>query len=373
MRVTICQQECGYLLKRGVFQKLLMAGRHSYRKALGYEVKVVKMTGYVENCEIPVKILMENQEFAARVIRVAIPDTCIALHFVNGTYRDVVTKQEALCWNVFEKNEFQLVDITVPEMDSGIPRMYRDLMPAQMYKKIVVGEGEVCLLYFDNCFERTLTSGTYYFWNYAKEVSSKVINMKVQQIEIAGQEILTADKVGVRLNVVCNYQITGPLELAQKMENVTSQLYTMAQLVLREYVGRFRLDDLLQQKEEISQYVYRKMAEREEEFFVKITQVGIKDIILPGEIREIMNTVLVAEKRAQANVIMRREEVASTRSLMNTARLMEENQTLYRLKEMEYLEKICDKVGNIDLSTGGGILEQLTALMAGTKLADGNS
>ena len=74
-----------------------------------------------------------------------------------------------------------------------------------------------------------------------------------------------------------------------------------------------------------------------------------------------MNTVLVAEKKAQANVISRREEVASTRSLLNTARLMVEIETLYKLKELEYVERICEKVGNINLSTGGDILTQLTS------------
>ena len=93
-----------------------------------------------------------------------------------------------------------------------------------------------------------------------------------------------------------------------------------------------------------------------------MTGAGIKDIILPGEIREIMNTVLIAEKKAQANVIMRREEVASTRSLLNTARLMDENQTLFKLKEMEYLERICDKVGSISLNGGRGVLAQLAEL-----------
>lgn len=80
------------------------------------------------------------------------------------------------------------------------------------------------------------------------------------------------------------------------------------------------------------------------------------------EIRDIMNTVLVAEKKAQANVITRREEVASTRSLLNTARLMEENKTLYQLKELEYLERICDKVGTISITRGQGVLEQLKEL-----------
>ncbi len=84
---------------------------------------------------------------------------------------------------------------------------------------------------------------------------------------------------------------------------------------------------------------------------------------MPGEIREIMNSVLVAEKAAQANVIARREEVASTRSLLNTAKLMDENQTLYRLKELEYLEKICEKVGEISVNGSMGIVEQLGKMM----------
>ncbi len=70
-----------------------------------------------------------------------------------------------------------------------------------------------------------------------------------------------------------------------------------------------------------------------------------------------------AEKRAQANVITRREEVASTRSLLNTARLMEENRTLMRLKEMEYIERICENVGNISLNGNGDLLAQLQQLL----------
>ena len=76
-----------------------------------------------------------------------------------------------------------------------------------------------------------------------------------------------------------------------------------------------------------------------------------------------MNTVIAAEKRAQANVITRREEVASTRSLLNTAKLMDENQTLYRLKELEYIERICENAGSINLNGGSDILAQLTALI----------
>ena len=90
---------------------------------------------------------------------------------------------------------------------------------------------------------------------------------------------------------------------------------------------------------------------------------AVRDIILPGEIRDIMNTVLIAEKKAQANVIARREEVASTRSLLNTAKLMEENKTLYKLKELEYLERIFENVSTITVNGSGDILSQLASVL----------
>ena len=72
-----------------------------------------------------------------------------------------------------------------------------------------------------------------------------------------------------------------------------------------------------------------------------------------------MNQVLMAQKQAQANVITRREETASTRSLLNTAKLMEDNEMLFALKEMEYVEKIADKIGQITVAGNGGVVKQL--------------
>lgn len=359
---VIKDQECGYLMKDGRFIKILTAGKYTFMKNRGYKVEIVSMSGEVGTCGIPEDVLMKDQAFAQRVVKVVLPDECIAIRFVNKAFREVLTKPETLFWNVYEKNEFQLIDITKPYMEETLPRMYMDLMPVKYYKKIVVKDGETGLLYFDNRYEKRLGTGSYYFWNYGREVTCRIFNMKIQQLDISGQEILTADKVAVRLNVICSYRIVNPEKLVQQVEGVAAQLYTYVQLKLREYVGRYRLDELLAQKEEIGAYVLERLKEYQDEYCVEITGAGIKDIILPGEIREIMNTVLIAEKKAQANVIMRREEVASTRSLLNTAKLMDENQTLLRLKEMEYLERICDKVGNISLGGGRGVLEQLSEL-----------
>lgn len=366
IKYKIKEQECGYLLKNGKYVKLLTVGSYTYLKASGYEVITVPMTGEVRLCGIPEEILLKDPEFASRVVKVEIPDECIALRFLNKAYKEVLTQAEGLFWNVYEKNEFRLIDITNPYMEETIPRIYMDLMPAKYYKKVTIKDGETGLLYFDNHLEKRLETGTYYFWNYGTEVTCKIFNMKIQQLDISGQEILTADKVAVRLNLICNYRIINPEQLVKMTDGIANQIYTYVQLALREYIGRFRLDELLAQKEEIGVYIWKKMKEWEESFCVEITNAGIKDIILPGEIRDIMNTVLVAEKKAQANVIMRREEVASTRSLLNTAKLMDENKTLLKLKEMEYLERICDKVGSISINGGRGVIEQLSELVGAT-------
>src|SRR5262249_15285681 len=79
-----------------------------------------------------------------------------------------------------------------------------------------------------------------------------------------------------------------------------------------------------------------------------------KDVILPGDVRELLNKVVEAERTAKANLIRRQEEPAATRSLLNTARLMEDNPLLLRLKELEALEKLVEKVGRIGLHAGAG-------------------
>ena len=83
--------------------------------------------------------------------------------------------------------------------------------------------------------------------------------------------------------------------------------------------------------------------ERIAETGIEVTELGVKDVILPGEIRELVNKVVEAERTAKANLIRRQEETAATRSLLNTAKLMEDNPLLLRLKELESLERLVEK------------------------------
>ena len=133
------------------------------------------------------------------------------------------------------------------------------------------------------------------------------------------------------------------------------------------YVGGLGFDELPVKKDSSASFILDAVQETTFNLGVAVDGFGIRDIILPGDVKEIMNKVLVAEKNAQANSIMRREETASTRSLLNTARLMEDNQVLWKLKEMEYVEKIAEKISNINVTGNGVLLDQLKQIFVPQK------
>ncbi|MGB0885086.1 MAG: slipin family protein, partial [Chitinophagales bacterium] len=150
------------------------------------------------------------------------------------------------------------------------------------------------------------------------------------------------------------------------MENsdYEKQLYSLLQLAIREFVGTLSLDELLENKEALTKYVQNTVRAKAQKMGLELIDSGVRDIILPGDMKEIINQVLIAQKKAQANMISRREETAATRSLLNTAKLMEENAMLFKLKEMEYIEKIADRIGEITVNGSGNVVKQLNDIFA---------
>lgn len=363
MKVIIRENEAGFVTRNGVFEKLVTAGKYHFSRALGYQVHAEEMLGEVNIMDIPYQVLEKDETFKESTVQFRIPDGFLGLIYVNDTLRAFAVRKEYIFWNVFEKYEVKLVSMEQTEIGKEVTRQMLAMIPTKYYTTVTVGEGEMGLLYYNRVLQKTLLSGVYSFWNDRDTVTAKVVDMKQTELNIAGQEILTKDKIGIRMNVTCTYKIRDAVSLTENIKNLEQQLYSFVQLVIRELTGNYRLDEILELKENISREIFAKLKENEKTFYVEFISAGIKDIILPGEIKDIMNSVLVAEKTAQANVISRREEVASTRSLLNTAKLMDENQTLYRLKELEYLERICDRVGEISVNGNAGLVEQLGQLM----------
>ncbi len=359
MQYIIKDNQVGFVLKKGVFQKIVATGIYHFSQMAGYTVVIRKMEGEVNFPDVPYQVLSADPAFLKATVHMEIPDGFVGFLYRNGNLVSFATREEYVFWNVFDRYEIKVVSMEEPLIGAEVSKQMLSVLPKSLYTEVRVGEGEVGLVYYDNVMREPLSKGLYRFWNYNHVITYTVIDMKQRELDIVGQEILTKDKIGIRMNVACMYKVRDAVKLVSTISDLKTQLYPAVQLAIREITGNYKLDEILEAKEQISKEIYGVLKEREEMFCVDFLTAGIKDIILPGEIREIMNKVLVAEKTAQANVISRREEVASTRSLLNTAKLMEENQTLYKLKELEYLEKICERVGEISVNGSAGIVEQL--------------
>ncbi|MBD2872750.1 slipin family protein [Paenibacillus arenilitoris] len=359
--------ERGLLFKKGSYVRHLQPGVYRLNPFSGDTIIVLNAAKRFSVPDKEQSLFMHDAKLLEELTVADVQDYEVALHFEDGKFASLLTAGTHAFWNVMKRHTFLRADIRRPEVPEEIDRALLPKLQGYI-QTIEVASHEAGVLFYNNVRQRELRPGKYYFWKGPVAVQVRTIDLRQQQLDMTGQEIMTEDKVTLRLNFVCQYRISDPLK-ALEIKSFEEQMYILLQLVLREYVGTLKLDDLLRMKREIALFVLSRLNEQSERYGVNFLSAGLKDIILPGDIKDIMNTVLLAEKKAQANLITRREETASTRSLLNTAKLMDENGTLYRLKELEFLEKICEKIGTISLTGGGNLLEQLNSLL-GARTAD---
>jgi regulator of protease activity HflC (stomatin/prohibitin superfamily) len=226
-----------------------------------------------------------------------------------------------------------------------------------------VPDTSVGLLIVDGEFVKTIGSGLHVFWKFQRTVKIELVDKRVQTMEVSGQEILTKDKVSLRVNLTAMWQVLDAVKARGELQNFVEFVYKEMQFALREAVGARTLDEMLGAKGELDREIENVARAKIEAHGIALKSVGIKDVILPGEMKDILNKVVEAEKVAQANLIKRREETAATRSLLNTARLMDENPTLLRLKELETLEKVTEKVDKLTVFGGlEGVLKDVVRI-----------
>ncbi|MCU6710262.1 slipin family protein [Paenibacillus sp. J5C_2022] len=361
-KAAIGRDERGLWFKNGSYVKHVQPGTYRYASWLEQSIVPLKMAHPFVVPGQELDVFLQDSELVKELKVVEVQDDEYVLHYEDGRFAGLLTAGVYAFWNTLKKHSFTTIDTRDPEVGANVNKAILPRL-SRYVQSFEVGSHETGLLFYDNVLQRELTPGRYCFWKGPVQVAVRTADLRMQQLDMTGQELMTEDKVTLRLNFVCQYRIENPLK-ALEVKHLEDQVYILLQLILREYVGTMKLDDMLRMKQEIGAFVLNRLEEKSGDYGIQFLSAGLKDIILPGEVKDILNTVLLAEKRAQANLITRREETASTRSLLNTAKLMDENETLFRLKELEFLEKICDKIGHISLTGGGNLLEQLNSLLS---------
>ncbi len=223
------------------------------------------------------------------------------------------------------------------------------------------------LLFLEGRLREALEPGLHAFWAQAGQIEVRTVDLREQVAEVSGQEIMTADKVTLRVNLLVTYRVTDAALAVTEVSDYRQAVYREAQLTLRASVGTRRLDQLLADKQSVGTEVRDALASRAGEFGVRVRSVGLRDLILPGEMKVILNQVIEAQKRAEANVIRTREETAAVRSQLNTARLMAENPTLARMKELEGLREILSGARTTFVFGSSDLSDQLRSLVSASE------
>lgn len=365
-RVRINAGTAGLIFKNGDYKRVLTKG--VYWLGWGESVVVYNLTVSFTSNTMQLEVLLRDEKLAAMWHVVDVMDNEIVLVFKNNKYSQVLTAGRYVFWKGLVEYSFTKADLSkiyiTEKIDTGL---FSKLEISKHIRVFEVAAYEKAVLLVNDEYVKTLTGGTYRFWRNDTTIKIAKVDLRQLQLEIAGQELLTKDKAAIRMTLFAHYKVTNVERALLENKDFEKQFYVALQLALRTYVGTYTLDELLENKEALAKAIFVESKESAAKLGVDIMNVGVRDIILTGEMKEIMNKVLVAQKTAQANVITRREETASTRSLLNTAKLMEDNEMLYKLKEMEYVEKIADKIGEITVTGNGGVVGQLKEIFTAGK------
>lgn len=362
-RVRINVGKVGLVFKNGDYKRVITEGAHWI--GLGQQVVVYNLA-YIFSAPVTLEILLKDKMLEALLEVVEVKDGELVLVYENGNFKNSLSAGRYVYWKGLIEREFVRADLSKIYITEKLDKaLFSNFEVSKYIRTFDVAAYEKAVLLVDDEYVNTLAGGTYRFWKNDISIKIAKVDMRQLQMEVSGQELLTKDKAAIRINFYTQYKVTDVEKALLENKDYEKQLYVIMQLALRAYVGAYTLDELLERKENIAKAVFDSVKKDVAQLGAILLNCGIRDIILTGDMKDIMNQVLVAQKKAQANVITRREETAATRSLLNTARLMEENEMLFKLKEMEYVEKIADKIGEITVSGNGSVVTQLKEIFSG--------
>ncbi|XHA16339.1 slipin family protein [Citrobacter farmeri] len=368
-KITIRKGQLGLLAKNGDYYQVLEAGEHRLPWFNTPEVLVVNLDG----SEVPEALANYLRRFQPDWVTryglaVDLNDSEAGALYMNEVLQEILPPStRRLYWRADEALKLVRMDtrqVQVPtEVMNAVlqPRRNGAVKGREAMLTVQVPAWHAGVLKIDGETQALLPPGLTAYWKVNHLVDAEVVDTRLQVLEVGGQEILTKDKVNLRLNLAANWRYSDVLQAFAQLTKPLDHLYRELQFALREAVGTRTLDELLEDKQVIDDVVSAQVKDRMAPYGIDVASLGVKDIVLPGDMKTILSRLVEAEKSAQANVIRRREETAATRSLLNTAKVMENNPVALRLKELETLERVAERIDKI--SVFGGLEQVLHGLV----------
>ncbi len=363
-RVKIRSYEVGLYFRDGEFQRLLTTGRYWWFDPLWkVRVDVVSQRDpWLNHNKLDVIIKSDALAGLARVVD--LKDHERALVWIEGRFSHVLPPGLYAYWTGFKDVRVEVIDAhEVRFQHRDLKTIVRSPYAEQVLDICTVERNQAGVSFQDGDYVETLAPGQYAFWKNMADSKVVEVDMREQALDVAGQQIMTADKVTLRMNALVTYRITDARKSVMTAEGAKQSLYREAQLALRAVIGTRDLDSFLTDKDAVTSEFEGQVRQRAGELGLEVVSVGVRDVILPGVMKDLMNRVIEAKKAAEANLISRREETAAMRSQANTAKVLADNPTLMRLRELEVLERVAT-TGKLNVVLGEkGLADRVTHLL----------
>ncbi|MGE0756965.1 MAG: slipin family protein [Pirellulaceae bacterium] len=350
--IKIRSYETGLYFRDGEFQGLLGEGRHwLFDPWMKVRVDVANLRDAWFPHE-KLDMIVKSRVLKDRAIVLDLKDHQRGLVWIDGRFTHLLGPGLYAYWQGVREVRVEVLDARQVRFEhEDLKVIAATHMAKQLLDICKVERDHAGVLFIDGRFVDTLRPGLYAFWKGAADARVVEVDMRDCAADVSGQEIMTHDKVSLRMNALVTYRIADARKAVSSTDDVRQALYRETQLALRAVIGVRELDVFLTEKDAVAQEIEQAVRRRAGELGLEIVSVGIRDVILPGDMKDLMNKVTEAKKAAEANLISRREETAAMRSQANTAKLLADNPTLMRLRELEVLEKIAS-AGNLKIVLG---------------------
>ncbi|MEV6493624.1 slipin family protein, partial [Actinoplanes sp. NPDC051633] len=175
--------------------------------------------------------------------------------------------------------------------------------------EMIVHSGFRGLRYIDGRLDEVLEPGRYelskrrFPGRRVPRVAIVPIDVRERELNIKGQEILTADKVAVRVNIITHFRVVDPAAAVERVADYNDRIYSDVQLAARRSLASMTLETILTNRNQLSEDILRDVEGVSAGYGVRIIRADVKDLVFPGNLQEIMNRVLTAQRMAEAQMV----------------------------------------------------------------------
>jgi regulator of protease activity HflC (stomatin/prohibitin superfamily) len=180
---------------------------------------------------------------------------------------------------------------------------------------IIIKDTHRGLWYEDGVMLKVLGAGRYevprsdgFSLSRKPKIEVVLVDVRERDLTIKGQEILTSDKVAIRVSIIVQFRVTDPKAALHEVENYEERLYSDVQLAARRSLASMTLEEILTNRNRLSEDILRDVKESAARFGVAILRADVKDLAFPGNLQEIMNKVLAAERMSQVQLVEARSK-----------------------------------------------------------------